>query len=212
MDQQARSRMIQEHLDAIRDLQAQEAQTASGAGAAASQWPPRGFYWLFHILVGMLIGMVGATVSLAANAIGAPLFDEDPLKLIRVYLTFPMGEAALTAESGKVIFVGCVLYLVTGGLFGIVFHLIMAWYFRQTELVTKIIFASLFGLGLWVVNYYLILSWLQPALLGGNWIITEVPVWVAALTHLALAWTMLVVEVWGEFEPISPAKAAAAPA
>ena len=57
------------------------------------------------------------------------------------------------------------------------------------------------GLGLWIVNFYLVLSWLQPVLLGGNWIVRLVPFWVAALTHLAFAWTMYVVEHWGSFVP-----------
>ena len=60
----------------------------------------------------------------------------------------------------------------------------------------RFLLATAFGLVLWIVNFYLILSWLQPLLLGGNWIVTMVPFWVAALTHLAFAWTMLVGELW----------------
>jgi hypothetical protein len=64
----------------------------------------------------------------------------------------------------------------------------------------KFVVATIMGLGVWVVNFYLILSWLQPLLLGDNWIVRLVPVWVGALTHLSFAWTMLVGEFWGKFE------------
>ena len=61
--------------------------------------------------------------------------------------------------------------------------------------------ATALGLGVWIVNFHLILSWLQPVLLGGRWIVDEIPFWVAALTHLAFAWTIWVGEYWGRFEP-----------
>ena len=196
MDHASRDRQIQEHLDAIRRLQAAPA-AATDAGPA---WPPRGYYFLWHVVVGMMLGFLGAAVSLGANAVFAPLFGKDPLQLIRVYLTFPMGERALTAHEGAVLTVGCILYLITGGLYGVLFHLIMSGPFAKAGLAARFIVGSLIGLGLWVVNFYLILSWLQPALLEGNWILEEIPWWVAALTHLAFAWTMLAVEGFGRFD------------
>ena len=203
MDDIRRQQLIQQHLDAIRDLQTPTPPgSASGRGTGPGEaWPPRGYYFLWHIVVGMMLGFIGATVSLVLNMVGAPLADQHPLQLIRVYLTFPMGADALTTDNGKVLTIGCILYLVTGALYGIVFHLIMSGPLAKAGLVQRIIAGTAIGLGLWVVNFYLILSWLQPALLGGNWILSEVPFWVAALTHLAFAWTMLLVEGWGRFVP-----------
>jgi len=45
---------------------------------------------------------------------------------------------------------------------------------------------------LWGVNFYGILSWLQPALFGGNWIVDPqyLPPWVAAGTHLVFGLSM----------------------
>ncbi len=194
MEQADRQRQIQEHLEAIRRLQTQ-------AAPIQSDWPPQGYYLLWHIVVGLLLGMIGAAVALALNAAGAPLVDKHPLELIRVYLTFPMGEAALTATSGEVLTIGCILYLMTGALYGVVFHLLMSLYVSEAGLVTRLLVATLIGLVIWAVNFYLILSWLQPMLLGGNWILQQIPFWVAGLTHLAFAWTMLLVESWGRFEP-----------
>jgi len=195
MDAETRRRLINEHLEAIRELEAQPA-----AEGAAESWPPKGYYLLWHVVIGMTLGGIGALVSLAANMIGAPLFGEPALKLIRVYLTFPMGEQALQAEQGAVLFIGCMLYLATGALYGIGFHLVMSLFFYDASRMKKFVVATILGLALWVVNFYLILSWLQPMMLGGNWIVRMVPMWVGALTHLAFAWTMLVGEFWGKFE------------
>ena len=194
MDSNTRRKRIDEHLEAIRKLEAEEAETQS-------VWPPPGYYLLWHVVTGMVLGGIGAMVSLVANALGAPLFGEPSLQLIRVYLTFPMGRQALEADPGMVVFVGCSLYLFTGALFGVVFHLLMSTIFVKASNAKRFLASTLFGLALWVLNYYLILSWLQPMLQGDNWIVRLVPFWVAALTHLAFVWTMFLGEFWGKFEP-----------
>lgn len=197
MERSSRERQIQAHLDAIRRLQAERAEQET-QGAA---WPPDGYYLLWHVLVGVVLGGIGAAVSLGLNALGALLVGRAPLDLIRVYLTFPMGERALHAQDGLVLTVGCILYLITGGLYGIAFHLVMSSVFADAGTGKRFLVGSMLGLGLWIVNFYLVLSWLQPLLLGGNWIITEVPFWVAALTHLAFAWTILACQTWSRFDP-----------
>jgi hypothetical protein len=195
MDTETRRRLINEHLEAIRRLE------SAPAAEEESGWPPPGYDLLWHVVIGMTLGAIGALVSLGANILGAPLFGEQPLRLIRVYLTFPMGEAALTAESASVLFIGCMLYLTTGALFGVAFHIAMSLYFRDASRGRKFALATAMGLGLWIFNYYLVLSWLQPLLLGGNWIVSTVPIGVAALTHLCYAWTVAIGESWGRFQP-----------
>jgi hypothetical protein len=201
MDDQTRSKLIQEHLSEIARLHELQFESAHGS---RDTWPPQGFYWLFHVVSGMTLGMIGASVSLLANVIGAVLVGEPPLKLIQVYLTFPMGERALQIttdpDKGMLYFVGCLLYLVTGGFYGILFQLVMTWYFRQAPLLKRLIVGSVLGLVLWIVNFYLILSWLQPVLLGGNWIVSEIPIVVGAGTHLLFAWTMVLVQTHGQFD------------
>lgn len=192
MDTHARDRLIQEHRDAIRELEAEAAEEAASKG-----WPPSGFYLLGHLVVGMTVGGIAAVVSLLANVVGAPLFGSRPMELIRVYLTFPMGEQALQVEEAAVLTIGCILYLATGAAFGILLHLIFAVYFPKARPGKVFLLATGFGLALWVLNFYLILSWLQPMLLGGNWIVRMIPPWVGALTHLAFTWTVAAAEVWG---------------
>ena len=164
---------------------------------------------VWHVVIGMTLGGLGAPGQSGGQLDRrAAVFGQPPMQLIRVYLTFPMGEQALEAEQGLVLFVGCLLYLVTGALYGIVFHLTMRLWFAEASTAKRFLFATLFGLGVWIVNFYLLLSWLQPLLLGGNWIVRLVPIWVGALTHLAFAWTMYVGESWGRFEPYTAGKRA----
>lgn len=196
MDRTERDEKIRQHLEAIRQIEAE----AAGPAAGAQSWPPDGFYLVWHVLFGMMLGSLGAAVSLAANFIGAPLFGEEPMQLIRVYLTFPMGAEALSAEWGVLLAVGSILYLITGALYGIVFHLLMQVYFSDADFRKLLIVGSVFGLALWVGNFYLVLSWLQPLLQGDNWIVRLVPPWVGALTHLAFAWTMVLAAGWSRFE------------
>ena len=166
----------------------------------AQNWPPDRFYLLWHVVIGMMLGALGAVVSLASNVLGAPLFGQRKFELIRVYLTFPMGAKALEIEEGSMLMIGSVLYIVTGALYGILFHLVWTLYLGEASRGKKLLFATFMGLAIWIVNFYLILSWLQPMMLGDNWIVRLVPFWVGALTHLAFAWTMALGELWGKFE------------
>ncbi len=196
MDAETRRRKIDQHLKAIRDLEAQ-----SAAQEDSQSWPPSDFYLLWHLVVGLTLGGLGAAVSLLANGLAAPLFGKRALELIRVYLTFPMGARALDLDEASVLTIGCVLYLGTGALYGILIHLVLTLKFADASTGKRFLVASGIGLALWVVNFYLILSWLQPMLLGGNWIVSLIPPWVGALTHLAFAWTVAAAESWGKFEP-----------
>jgi len=171
----------------------------------SAPWPPREYYMLFHVLAGMLLGFVGAASSLLFNVVGSLFVRQHPLELIRVYLTFPLGEDALSMDSGVTLGFGTCLYLATGSLYGIIFHVLMTRFFGQATLRKRVVVSGLLGLSLWLVNFYALLIWVQPMLFGGAWIVRLVPWWVAALTHLVFAWTMLLVEQWGRFVPYVPA-------
>jgi hypothetical protein len=148
-------------------------------------------------------------VSLGFNVVGALLTGLHPLQLIRVYLTFGLGERALQLEldkgdGGLALIIGCCLYIATGMLLGVVFQVALSSLAGRDSLGKRLLFASLMGLAVWVVNYYGVLYWLQPLLFGGRWIVTAIPVWVAALTHLVFAWTMALLYPLGTFQPYRP--------
>jgi hypothetical protein len=168
---------------------------------AYERWTPPKFYFAYELMGGMTLGLIAAGASLLFNIIGASMTGRHPLELIRVYLTFPMGEKALTLESDFALAAGVCLYLLTGMIGGIPIHMILSRYFANSVFVMRFIAATILGLGVWVVNYYGIIAWLQPKLIGGNWILDKIPVWVAVATHLVFAWTMLLVGKLGQFVP-----------
>ncbi len=163
-------------------------------------WPPKSFYWWYHITTGSILGGFGAVVSLFFNVIGSVLFDKQPFQLIKVFMTFPMGEPALTNDSEITLIIGIILYIVTGAFYGIVFEVLMYRYFTNSARTTRIGVAIAIGIGIWLLNFYGILSWLQPMLFGGSWILNQIPFWVAALTHVVFALTMVFIGEWGHFE------------
>lgn len=167
----------------------------------APEWQQPKFYTAYYATTGFLLGIFGAATSLTFNVVGAALVGKHPLELIRVYLTFPLGEKARQIEGGMTLAIGCCLYLGTGMLLGMLFQLVLARFVPRASLAGRLMTASALALAVWIVNFYLLLAWLQPLLFGGNWIVQEIPVWVAALTHLVFGWTMAVVYPLGEFRP-----------
>jgi len=163
---------------------------------------PKGYYAAYYATSGFMLGIFGAMSSLVFNVVGALFFEKHPLELIRVYLTFPLGDRALEMDGGLAIAVGCCLYLATGMLLGIPVYLALAWWTPHASLAKRLLVASLVSVLIWVVMYYGVLSWLQPAVVDmkpENWIIRRIPPWVAALTHLVFGWTIAVLYPLGDF-------------
>ncbi len=145
---------------------------------------------------GLVFGGLAGCTSLLFNIVGSVLWPaisdhaQHPLRLIQVYLTFPLGQTALYQETGVLLTLGCLLYLCTGMLYGAVIQLVVSALIPRAGLGMRMLLCSVLSLGIWLVNFYGVLSWLQPLLLGGRWILDLVPWWVAALTHLVFGWTM----------------------
>ncbi|HZZ79528.1 MAG TPA: hypothetical protein VFE62_13485 [Gemmataceae bacterium] len=166
---------------------------------ATSEWPPRGFYGAYAVLAGCVLGSVAAMASLLFNVVGSLIIGQFPLQLIRVYLTFPLGAEALQLESGLALAIGCCLYLLTGMVFGVPFQWILSRWFDRSGFIVRFIVTTVLGLALWGVNFHGILSWMQPLLIGGSWIVDEIPWWVAMLTHLVFGWAMLLLQPFGRY-------------
>ena len=119
---------------------------------------------IYDLLVGMMLGSIGAGAALIFNVVGCVLMRLHPLQLIRVYLTFPLGEDALHIDDGPAVAIGCGLYLATGALFGMLFHAVLRRYFAGATGLIRGSVTTILGLLLWVVNYHVLLTNLQPAL------------------------------------------------
>lgn len=197
MDLEMKKRQLTELRAQVRTLEAELASDSSG------QWPPQSYYAAYHVLAGFVLGMIGAAASLVFNVVGSLLVGQHPLRLIQVYLTFPLGRAPLepSFDNHLALAVGCCLYLATGMFLGMLFHVFLTWWYPFASFSTRLAAASVLAMGVWLVNFYGILWWLQPLLFGGNWIVEQVPWWVAALTHLVFGWTMVIVQPLGKFIP-----------
>lgn len=167
-----------------------------------------GYYTGYYATTGFLLGFFGAAVSLLFNILGSLVWphlsghpEQHPLRLIQVYLTFPLGERALSIDSGITLAIGCCLYLGTGMLYGMAFQLILTRWFSDARLFRRMLITVALSVLVWLVNFYFILSWLQPLLVGGRWIIDLVPSWVALLTHIAFGLTMAVLYPLGLYTP-----------
>jgi hypothetical protein len=192
----------QRELEALR-ARVRQLETEVGA-PPAKEWVATDYYTAYYAATGFLLGGVAAMSSLIFNIIGSLLFDKNPLELIRVYLTFPMGERALNydaVDNGLILAIGCCLYLGTGMLYGIVFQIVLSRFAPQSSTFARFVVASALALGVWLVNFYGLLSWLEPLLFGGNWIVERIPWWVAATTHLVFGWTMLALYPLGRYTP-----------
>ena len=199
-----------EKLRKLEQLQAEaaalEAQIeAEMGGADQDDWKRKGYYLTYYATAGFFLGMVAALVSLMFNIIGASIAGKDPLQLIKVYLTFGLGGKALDPafDSGLALAMGCVLYIATGMLLGVVFQVILGRYASKAGLPGRLLWASAIAVAVWLVNFYGLIAWLQPLLFGGRWIVddSQLPWWVALATHLVFGWTMAVTYPWGEFRP-----------
>ncbi len=182
------------------------------AGTSSDQWDHGKFYGTYYGTVGFVFGGIAAMVSLLANVVGAPIAGKNSLEIIRVYLTFPLGEKALSLTSaeggqhvisdGTILALGCCLYIGTGMCLGILFHWVICRFALNTTLAVRVAWGTALAVLVWVINFYGILSWLQPMLFGGNWITDPeiLPGWVALATHLVFGWTMALMAPLGEFK------------
>jgi hypothetical protein len=180
-------------------------------------WQPKDLYPAYYATTGFLLGGLASGAALLVNVIGAPIAGKHPLQLIRVYLTFPLGEKALaladpanpsqSVSDGMILAFGCCLFIATGMLLGMPLQLLLSRFNGKATLMKRLAIASGLALALWVFNFYAILSWLEPLLFGGNWIVDTnyLPLWVAAGTHLVFGWTMALLYPLGQFIPYQTA-------
>ena len=209
MDLEAKVKELESLKAQVERLESEIVGARSGPG-----WRATGHYTAYEATAGFLLGSLASLVSLLFNVIGAPLAGKSSLELIRVYLTFPLGENALHVSQGQhyavndrvILAFGCCLYVATGMLLGIPVFIALSRFAGSGGLVKRLIVASVVSLLIWGIMFYGILSWLQPLLVEGdpgNWITNTafLPWWVAAATHLVFGWTIAVLYPLGVYHP-----------
>jgi hypothetical protein len=150
----------------------------------------------------LILGALAAWVSLAFNVLGAWISFGDPFRLLRVYATFFGGASMLNGQQdGIAILLALILHSATGAVVGAPIHVVFSRLIAGSSLRNRIAAGVVLGISMWLVNFYGILSWLQPMVSGGQFIIDEIPIWVAALTHISFTLTMLMLQPYWAFDP-----------
>jgi GAF domain-containing protein len=158
---------------------------------------PTGFYLTFYILAGMVLGVMGGLTSFIFNMVGSLIIAQDPMAILRAFGTFFIGADALTTLNLNFLILVLLVYLSGGAVAGAAFQVMVSRYFADRPLVYKILLAGAYGLGLWIINFYGIISWLQPLLVGKAYILEMMPFWVAASTNLVFGLTLgLLQPIW----------------
>ena len=164
---------VQKELTELRARVTQLDAEATAAEPLNIEWTRR-YYLTYYATTGFFLGMIAALVSLLFNVAGSLLVGQHPLQLIRVYLTFGLGARALDlqldkGDGGLALIIGCCLYIATGMLLGVLFQVVLSRFADKATLIKRVAIATGLALIVWVVNFYLLLSWIQPLLFGGNW-------------------------------------------
>ena len=193
-------REIEQHRAAIIDLEAQLREPVTHS------WPPVGFYLTFYIVAGATIGILGSVTSFAFNVLGSLLVKQDPLLVLRVYGTVFLGAKALTTDDLNFFMLVAVVHFSVGASAGAVFQVFISRFVPDRPAL-QIVLGGVYGLLMWVVNFYVVIAWLQPRLFGEAYVLELMPVWVAALTHVIYGLTLGLLQPLGRFVPYRPASA-----
>ncbi len=191
---------IARHRAAIVELEAQLREPVTHS------WPPVGFYLTYYIVAGTTIGILGSVTSFLFNVIGSLVVNQDPLLFLRVYGTVFLGAKALTTDDLNFFMLVAVVHFSVGASAGAVFHVLVNWFVPDWPGL-QVLLGALYGLLMWVVNFYLVISWLQPHLVGEAFVLKLMPAWVAALTHGIYGLTLGLLQPLGRFVPYRPAVA-----
>src|SRR3990172_5722090 len=112
-------------------------------------WTDPGYSPARFVWAGLLLGSLAGCTSLIVNVIGSVLWPalsgevQHPLRLIQVYLTFPLGESALTLDSGALLALGCLLYFGTGMLYGMLFELAISYIIPNAGVWARLVACSI---------------------------------------------------------------------
>ncbi len=198
---------VQAELAELRTRVAQLEAEVEAPTPANGEWTHR-YYLTYYATTGFFLGMIAALMSLLFNVVGSLFAGQQPLQIIRVYLTFGLGQRALDlklnqGDDGLLLIIGCCLYVATGMLLGVLFQVVLSRFADQSSLGKRLVVATVLALVVWVVNFYLLISWVQPLLFGGRWMVdpTFLPPWVAAATHMVFGAAMAVIYPLGAYEP-----------
>jgi hypothetical protein len=202
---------IRSRLEAQKQIIAELESELLGAerGDRPERWFPHGFYLAYYILTGMVLGMVAAWIVLGLNVLGGMLVGlDDPLRLLRVYSTILGGSKTAESRDAVVLAFATGLHTCTGIICGTPIHVVYSRWLPGQKVPMRILSGVVLGLAMWIVNHYLVLSWLQPLMTGESpsYIVENIPVAIAAFSHIAFAEIIVLAQPLALFDPERYAK------
>jgi hypothetical protein len=99
-----------------------------------------------------------------------------------------------------------IVHFSVGAAAGAVFHVLVNRFVPERAGL-QILLGAAYGLAMWLVNFYLVIAWLQPLLVGRAYVLEMMPPGVAAATHLVYGLTLGVLQPLGRFVAYRPAEA-----
>jgi hypothetical protein len=167
------------------------------------------------VLAGTIVSIYAALFTFAANVVGASIMGLNPFELLRVYATFFMGGSPIDGapDIGVVLGMAMGLHLATAAIVGMPLYVVHDALFRRHGFKRRAVHGLWLGIVMWLVNYYALLSWLQPLTLrligapgeASPFILQTMPPWVAALTHICFAEIVLLVPLlWSVAASVIP--------
>ena len=143
--------------------------------------------------VGAVAGFLGSLVMIAADIVAAQAMGKSPFMMLRVYATLTQGAGALSLSNWTFFLSAFVMHLALGSALGAIFALSISGRSRYQNAGHYLSAGVAFGLLIWIVNFYLLLSWIQPLINGREYILSAIPWWVAAVTHALYGLTVAAV-------------------
>jgi len=192
---------IEQHRQAIASLEEERARRQN----SRASWPPPGFYATYYLVAGLMLGTMGAINSFLFNLVGSFIVNQDPMLILRVLGTFFIGKSALTTPDMTFLMLVMLTHLAVGAVAGAIFHLLLNLLWPGLSGLGVLCASAAFGILLWLVSFYGVISWLQPLLVGQAYILQMMPVWVALLTHVVYGLTLGLLQPMGKFVPYIPA-------
>jgi hypothetical protein len=193
-------RQIEHQRATLLELEAELLGEAQRPQGASPSWPPKGFYLTFYVVAGLLIGILGSLASFACNVLGSLLLEQDPLLFLRVYGTVFLGPKALVTDDLNFFMLVAVVHFSVGAFAGAIFHVLVNL-FVPDRTSLQVGLGVLYGVLLWIINFYVVIVWLQRDLFGEAYVLQLMPAWVALLTHAVYGLTLGILQPLGRFVP-----------
>jgi hypothetical protein len=138
---------------------------------------------MYYGTIGAVAGFLASLIMMGADIVSARMMGFAPFILLRYYETLREGPTALLMTSWTFFLNAVLMHLALGSAFGAIFVLIVSGRKKFQQFSRYVAAGIVFGLAIWIFNFYFLFSWIQPLINGKEYILDNIPWWIAAGTH-----------------------------